>query len=600
MKYSLQIIIICLIHLTEASKQPNILWITSEDNNTSWVGSYGNSHVQTPNIDQLAKEGFKYTEAYANAPVCAPSRSTWITGIYALSTGTQHMRSRNIIPHNQISYYPDIFSDNGYFVGNANKTDYNIGGRDDKDCWDNPENLDWEHLSKNQPFFQVVNFYESHESRAQGNVENTLYDSSNVILKSYHPDIPKIRKNYAKYHDAITRMDNRIGEVLKNLKDVSLDKNTIVIYTSDHGGVLPRSKRYLYNSGLHCPLIIRIPELYKNYWPDEKPGSSVNRLVSFIDMPKTWLSLAGITPPERFQGKIFLGEKQENEQPYHFAFRGRMDERFDEARAVHNKKFLYIRNYMPWAPWIQHLEYQWKIEAQVAWEEYVKNGLGNTIQTLPFSPKEFTEELYDMKNDPDCVHNLINDSSYYEIKNELSLALKEWQLEVFDSGLLLESEMNRRASESNLTIYEMVQDPSIYPLETLIDSADLALERNENNIPRLRELLNNSDSGIRYWGAVGLLILDNNQDAFHLIKDESHEVRSIGAWMLINNENNSGLEELMRMLKENSSASLYILNILDWIGDDAKFLKSEIIKLNYDENNDLNKMKKFLIKKWKE
>ena len=124
--------------------------------------------MDTPNIDQLAKEGFRYTEVYANAPVCAPSRSTWITGMYAVTTGTQPMRSRNHIPHDIISYYPDILKSNGYFVGNDNKTDYNIGGREDRSCWDNPKKINWEELKNNEPFFQVVNFYESHESRTQG------------------------------------------------------------------------------------------------------------------------------------------------------------------------------------------------------------------------------------------------------------------------------------------------------------------------------------------------------------------------------------------------------------------------------------------------
>ena len=448
-----------------ADNRPNILWITSEDNNVNWVGAYGNDHVQTPNIDRLASEGFKYTEAYSNAPVCAPSRSTWITGVYANSTGTQHMRSRNLIPHNKISYYPDILKEHGYYVGNANKTDYNIGGRSDKDCWDNPDSLNWGTLKKRQPFFQIVNFYESHESRAQGSLENIDYDFNNVKLKAYHPDLEIIRKNYAKYHDAVLRMDNKVGEVIKNLKDNGLYENTIVIYCSDHGGVMPRSKRYLYNSGIHCPLIIRIPDVFSYLWPNQKVGSSVNRLVSFIDMPKTWLSLAGVKAPDYYQGNIFLGEERESENKYHFAFRGRMDERYDEARCVHNKQFLYIKNYMPWAPWIQHLEYQWKIKAQVAWEEHVHLGKASEVQYAPFYPKTNIEELYDMKNDPDCIHNLIGNTEYKEIADELRLALREWQLDINDTGLLLESEMNKRAKQNKLTVMEMAQDPNLYPLE---------------------------------------------------------------------------------------------------------------------------------------
>ena len=594
------IFILSFSFLSYADNRPNILWITSEDNNVNWVGAYGNDHVQTPNIDRLASEGFKYTEAYSNAPVCAPSRSTWITGIYANSIGTQHMRSRNLIPHDKISYYPDILKEHGYYVGNANKTDYNIGGRSDKDCWDNPDSLNWDTLKKRQPFFQIVNFYESHESRAQGSLENINYDFNNVKLKAYHPDLEIIQKNYAKYHDAVLRMDNKVGEVIKNLKKNGLYENTIVIYCSDHGGVMPRSKRYLYNSGIHCPLIIRIPEVFSYLWPNQKVGSSVNRLVSFIDMPKTWLSLAGVKAPDYYQGNIFLGEERESENKYHFAFRGRMDERYDEARCVHNKQFLYIKNYMPWAPWIQHLEYQWKIKAQVAWEEHVRLGKASEAQYTPFYPKTNIEELYDMKNDPDCIHNLIGNTEYKQISDELRLALREWQLTINDTGLLLESEMNKRAKQNKLTVMEMAQDSNLYPLEKLINAADLALSGLPQNKKSLNQLIMHSDPGLRYWGSIGLLRLGDYSSAESLSNDVSDEVKAIGAWMLIYDERyEDGLNILFSMLENNSDASLFILNVLDWTGQDLKLISEKLIKLNYEKGKDLDKMRNFLIRKWR-
>ena len=115
--------------------------------------------------------------------------------------------------------------------------------------------------------------------------------------------------------------------------------------------MLPRSKRHLFNSGTHCPLIIRIPEKFESIRPAEKVGSKIERLVSFIDMPKTWLSLAGAEIPEIMQGKIFLGPQTEPERNYHFSYRERMDERSDNQRAVRDKRYLYIRNYMPYVPW---------------------------------------------------------------------------------------------------------------------------------------------------------------------------------------------------------------------------------------------------------
>src|SRR6056297_3588378 len=221
------LISVCLANSGDAADQPNILWLTCEDNSVDWVGCYGNPHAETPNIDKLASEGFQYMHCYANAPVCAPSRSTWITGVHALSMGTHPMRSRYPIPHDRIAYYPDLSKQAGYFVGNAKKTDYNIGGRSDQDAWDTAK-VDWDQLSQQEPFFMVINSTKSHESRAFGDVNNTDHDPENVRLAKYHPDIPEIRKNYAHYHDQVKKMDAGIGEALANLEKMGLAENTIV------------------------------------------------------------------------------------------------------------------------------------------------------------------------------------------------------------------------------------------------------------------------------------------------------------------------------------------------------------------------------------
>jgi arylsulfatase A-like enzyme len=177
--------------------------------------------------------------------------------------GTQNMRSRYPIPHGEIKYYPDILRANGYYCANYPKTDYNIGGRPDKACWDNPGPVDWEALKKHQPFFQVINCGMSHESQAKYRLDKTRHSPDDVVLHKYHPDDPTIRKNYARYYDCVANMDGFEAKQLKALEEAGLAENTIVIYCSDHGGVLPRSKRFLFDSGLHSPLIIRIPEKFK-------------------------------------------------------------------------------------------------------------------------------------------------------------------------------------------------------------------------------------------------------------------------------------------------------------------------------------------------
>lgn len=593
------VVLLALPLMTNAQSRPNILWLTSEDNSTEWVGCYGNPHALTPNLDQLAKDGFQYMHAYANAPVCAPSRSTWITGMLSISNGTFPMRSRYEIPHDRIQYYPDHLKANGYFVGNDHKTDYNIGGRDDSDCWDNAKKVDWDALKNNQPFFQVINFSSSHESKAQGDVNNTKHDPSDTQLRAYHPDLPDMRKNYAKYHDAMKKMDSEIGASLLKLQEMGLGENTIVIYNSDHGGVLPRSKRYLFQSGLHCPLILRIPEAYKDLWPASTPGSKIERLVSYVDMPITWLSLTGSQVPEVMQGTVFLGPQTEPEQAFHFAFRGRMDERVENARAICNKRYLYIRNYMPYVPWVQHLEFLWKMKATQVWEAHVMSGQASEAQARFFKPKVWTEELYDMQNDPDNLNNLIANPEVQETAASLRAALREQQIQFYDAGLIPESEMVKRAADYQLTIYDYVRDPQLYDVPALLDAADLALEQSPKNQVALRELLGSSDAGVRYWAAVGLFLLNDPSHALQCLNDESHEVRAMAAWTLIRSDDQAaGFQCLQSLLEQNSYASLTILNMVDWMNEDGRKLMPAVRAFPAKEKSYEERMKKYLLKKF--
>ena len=552
-----------------ADDRPNILWLTCEDNNVNWVGCYGNPHAETPHIDALAAEGFQYMHCYANAPVCAPSRSTWITGIHALSMGTHPMRSRYPIPHDRIRYYPDLLKKAGYFVGNARKTDYNIGGRSDQDAWDTNK-ADWDALQNQQPFFMVINNTKSHESKAFGDVNNTTHSPEDVRLAKYHPDIPDIRRNYAHYHDQMKKMDTDIGLALKELERRGLAENTIVIHNSDHGGVIARSKRFLFNSGTHCPLIIRIPEKFRHLRPG-KPGTKIERLVSFIDMTKTWLTICGAETPDYLQGRTFLGPGAEPRE-YHVSFRSRMDERCDNVRAIRDRQFLYVRNYMPYAPWGQHLNYLWTMRATRAWEEHHLAGKTDAITGRFFGTKPM-HELYDTTVDPDNVHNLVDEPRYADDVARLSTALNEWQRQNFDSGLLPESEIVKRSEDAGKTIYDFVRDPSLYDLQAYQRTSAMALSQDPSTLPALYTTLKNPDAGCRYWAMVGCF---NLQDQTSLdirvirrhLNDDSHHVRIMAAWILYRHGDRAAAHNCWNTLLQTSSyASLKIFNIIDWIGD---------------------------------
>ena len=580
--------------------QPNILWLDAEDANVNWIGCYGNPAATTPNIDRLAGEGFRYTRAFAHAPVCAPSRSTWITGVLAVSMGTHPMRSRYHIPHEKIPYYPDLLRAAGYYCTNPGKTDYNIGGRADRDCWDGGEKNPWQSLRENQPFFYVAHFGASHESQAFGSVDNTRHDPASQRLRAYHPDVPGIRKNYAHYADAVERMDARVGEMLARLEADGLAESTIVIFTTDHGGVMPASKRFLTDSGTHSPFIVRIPEKFRHLWPAEQPGTPVDRMVSFVDMPKTWLSIAGAEVPGHMQGRIFLGPNAEFERDTHFAFRGRMDERYDQVRAVRGRRFLYIKNYMPYVPAGQRLEYLWRMAATQAWEAHHRAGGTDEVTGRFFRPRSHVEELYDTERDPDNVINLAGRPEHREDLEAMRAELRNWQLATYDAGLLPEEMMARRAAEHGTTIYEMVRDADLYDLPGYLDAADRALEANPKNTGRLIELLESTDPGMRYWGAVGMLMLDDlSGHAVEALKsrldDPSHKVRALAAWGLIDagREREVARACLIALLEEGSYATLRVLNIIDRLNEDPAVYRAAVKATRGGDN--IRKMKEYLL-----
>jgi len=569
-----------------ADDRPNILWLTSEDNGISWVSCYGGTNCKTPAIDQLAAEGFRYTHCFDNAAVCAPTRSTWITGMYAISNGTQPMRSRNKIPHDRIPYYPDLLREAGYHTSNSLKTDYNIGGRPDHDCWDVMDRrvpYGWRERRPGQPFFAVVNTTSSHESRAHGDAQNTRNDPAKIQLASYHPDLPAIRRSYAKYADAVENMDHDVRTTLDALKADGLYEDTVIIYNSDHGGVMPRSKRFLYSSGVHCPLIVRIPEKYKHLWPTEKPGTTIDRLVSFVDMPKTWLSLAGARIPDTLQGTIFLGKGTEPEPKYHLSFRERADDRCDSVRMIRDTRYAYHKNYIPYAPAGQYLAYLWQIAAAPAWEQYHKQGKTDAITGRFFEPR-VSEEFYDTVEDFDNVHNLIDAPEHQARIGDMRKAMRRMQLELYDSGLMPESMRVRLAAKHGVTIYELVRDPRLYPLETYLDAADLALARDRKNLPAFIKGMSDADPCLRFWSVVGLHLLDENaagaaQALTSALDDEADEVKMMAAWTVVKiGRREEGLATLRDMLFNGTSIENELHNVLDWMDDDAVSLVEEYLR----------------------
>lgn len=552
---------------------PNILWLTSEDN-SPLLGCYGDTFATTPNLDKLASEGFLYTHAYANAPVCAPTRNTILTGVYPCSGGNENMRSF-YSKSGIVKTYPEYLRQAGYYCTNNVKTDYNLGNFDDKSIWDDCSNkAHYKNRPEGKPFFAVFNTTISHESSIHKSIPNEelRHSPEEVPLPPYHPATPEMKHDWAQYYDKVEDMDTWVGEKLKELEDAGLLDNTIVFYYGDHGGVLARSKRYVYETGTRVPFIIRIPEKYKYLFPEEKVGSKVSRLISFVDLLPTLLSIAGVQIPEYLQGNAFLGKQKTPDPEYAYMFRGRMDERFDMSRAVRDQRFRYIRNYMPYRIYGQHLEYLWKAPSIASWEKAFMNGECNVIQSAFWKTKP-VEELYDTENDPWEVNNLAADLNYIEVLERMRAANKNWVAKIYDAGFIPEAERVDRAGVT--PIYDYMRSGKIN-IDEIVNAAEIATLGETENLETLKGFLKSDESAVRYWGATGLLILgEQAKSAIDELKaatsDKSANVVAVAAEALYNlGERETAKKALLSVLKNpNEMARCHALNVIDCIGENS-------------------------------
>lgn len=460
--WGLALTIFLLATVGYAQTRPNILWLSTEDISPD-LGCYGDSYAITPNLDRLASQGARYTKAFSNAPVCAPSRSAIITGMYTTTIGSMHMRSKAVPPAG-VKAFTEYLRAAGYYCTNNAKTDYNFeappNNRPPDTVWDETSpRAHWRNRpDKSQPFFAVFNFTVTHESQARATPEqyakNTerltpaqRHDPAKAVLPPYYPDTPVVRKNWAMYYDNLTAMDYLVADVLKQLEEDGLADNTIVFFWGDHGRGLPRAKRWPYDSGTRVPLLVR--------WPGQiKPGTTVDDVVMLFDLGPTALSLAGVPIPSHMQAQAFLGTQKKAPREYAFAHRDRMDEAYDMVRAVRDKRFRYIRNFNPGRPYVQYVDY---LEAMPIMQELRRlnkdhfNALSpdygkalTPAQLLWMAPEKPPEELYDLTTDPYEINNLAKSPPHQDVLKRMRGVLDQWQKDTKDLGLVPEAELRER------------------------------------------------------------------------------------------------------------------------------------------------------------
>jgi N-sulfoglucosamine sulfohydrolase len=448
-----------------AAERPNILWITSEDNAAHWLGCYGNDQASTPRLDRLAGEGIRFTRAYANGPVCAVARSTILMGAYATTMGTQHMRSRYPMAA-EFKPYVTLLREAGYYCTNNSKTDYNFKGND-AELWDECSGkAHYRNRPPGKPFMAVFNITVTHESqlfpanvkknrRAGVIPESPRVEPSMVKLPPSQPDLPEMRTDAAIYHDCVSAMDKRVGELLDELAKAGLAENTIVFYYSDHGGAMARGKRFLEDSGVRVPMLVRVPEKWSQLsaW---KAGSAVDEPVAFVDLAPTVLSIAGVKAPPSMQGRAFVGKDRGQPRDVEFLFGDRFDENPGMRRAITDGKYKYIRCFTPHLPATPYCEYPLGQPSWRAWKQAAAAGTVTGYHRELWQLPRPVEYLYDLESDPWEIRNLAGDPSHAIALEAMRARLKDLMITTKDTGVVPESLWKELADSS--TIRKFVLD----------------------------------------------------------------------------------------------------------------------------------------------
>jgi arylsulfatase A-like enzyme len=449
--------------------RPNIVLIMAEDVGLR-MGVFGDGVAHTPNIDRLASQGMRFTRAFSTAGVCSPSRAAIITGLHQNAWGAGHMRAAGggyaASPPPHVKAFPELLRAAGYYTLNDGKTDYQMGlalggayGGPDS-LWDAGASSSWNARAPGQPFFAYINLAQTHESQVwptwmlpDGLLTLALWpmrianhlrwpietDPADVVVPPYYPDTPTVRADLARHYNNIANMDAALGRVLARLAADGLARDTIVIFTADHGDGLPRAKRWLYDSGVHVPLIVR--------WPGQAGEGAVSqRLVSLIDLPPTLLAMAGVRPPEWMPGRVFVGESESAPRSYVYAARDRIDSVPDTVRAVRDIRFKYIRHFHPDRPYVSESSFRDQMPMMRTLQAMAAAGALTETPALWFRPTRDAEELFDSEADPHEVHNLASDPRYAATLGRMRAALDDWLASHEDLGLLPEAELRARFS----------------------------------------------------------------------------------------------------------------------------------------------------------
>ena len=586
---ALVILVFACPHPVQADERPNILWLTAEDIGPQ-LACYGDETAKTPSLDALATNGLVYDVAWSNYPVCAPARTTIITGMYAATLGAGNMRSLVKLPKN-IKLFPEYLREAGYYCTNNRKEDYNV--TKPRKVWDESSNrAHYKNRADGQPFFAVFNFTGTHESKIRKRPHKSVIDPETVRLCSYWPDTPEVRQDWAQYYDNLQTMDGWIEKKLDELQKSGLADNTVVVFFGDHGSGMPRHKRFAGDSGMRVPFLVHVPENLKKLAPrDYQAGGRSDRLVGFVDLAPTMLSLAGIAPPDHMEGRAFMGVQSTDPPEFLFGYRDRMDERPDTSRSIRDQRYLYVQNYMRHVPAGQYVHYQQQTPTTAIWYKLFTMGKLNEVQSRFWRPHP-AEELYDLEADPEENINLAADKKFTDVLAKFRRAHQRQVVSSGDFGLLNEGdlfELSKSGSPRD------VIGSDHYPIEQIFMTATRAASF-DPDLESLVTSANSSNPTMRYWAALGLhfrgqrMIESYSELIEKLLNDSSPAVAIVAAESLARWGDEASVTKALGVLEHyadfnnsNPFYAIHALNAIDRLNEKAKPILDRLNSLPLDD-----------------
>jgi len=562
--------------------RPNILWIIAEDASPD-IGCYGETVIMTPNLDRFSREGIRFTSCFSTAPVCSPSRSAIIAGMYQTTFGSHNHRSctdedksggspeyfNSYKVPDSLKLIPELFTHAGYYVVNGTldyrpKQDYNFLP---------PTNLyagdDWKGRAPGQPFFAQIHLKGGKDRSVK--VEHST-DPAKVKLPPYYPDVPQLRQDWAEYLNSWVNTDREVGRILDRLDEEGLSDSTAVFFVTDHGISHLRGKQFLYDEGIHVPLLVRLPD---------KCSAGVVRsdLVNLFDIGPTSLELAGIPIPRYIQARPILA-KDYQPRTQVFAARDRCDETVDLMRCVRTERWKYIRNFMSYVSHMQPNQYKDLKDITRTMRKLDAEGKLDRLQHRIFAPTRPVEELYDLKNDPYETNNLAGQPDTQNVLQQLRGTLYRWMEDTRDVGVIPEPILEDLGKKYG-SKYAVLQVPENAGLVKGIIEIIEAGERRD--VPTLKKGLVSRHASLRYWAAVWLGNSKDETAAADLVsalKDRSACVRVAAARGLCALGSTQPALTVLKQELNNSNLAVgyYAIRALEEIGEPALPLLPDIRK----------------------